>query len=170
MIIRTLSVALLCLFVPVAGIGAQGKVPKEPTALEDNMEEINAAYRRLGRQVKDPAKNADSLKRIAIIREHAMSALKLEPVKKTDLPAAEQAKFVADYHGQMEMFIVQVGKLEDALKAGKNADAVEVLKALKQAQADGHKEFRRKKMTFQEKAAAAAERNAKFNAEINSSR
>jgi soluble cytochrome b562 len=151
---RALSVSLLCVLAPLAGMGAESA-----SKLDDQMEEINAAYRKLGRQVSDSAKNADSLKQVAIIREHANASLKLEPKKKADLPSPEQAKFVADYQAKMKEFIAQVGKLEEALKANKNEDATAVLKSLKQAQEDGHKEFRRRKVTFEEKAAAAAKAN-----------
>jgi hypothetical protein len=37
---------------------------------------------------------------------------------------------------------------------------------MKQAQEDGHKEFRRRKVTFEEKAADAARRSEKFNEDI----
>jgi hypothetical protein len=164
--IRILTITLACFLVPSLGIAAQDKGPKEPaSALDEQMEEINAAYRKLGRQIADPAKNADSLKQVAIIREHATASLKLEPKKKADLPAPEQAKFVAAYQDKMKAFVAEVGKLEAALKAGKNEDAAAVLKALKQAQEDGHKEFRRRKVTFEEKASDAAKRSEKFNEE-----
>lgn len=123
------------------------------------MEEINAAYRKLGRQVADPAKNADSLKQVAIIREHALLALKHDPKRKADVPAPQQAKFISDYQAAMKAFVARVDKLGEALTAGKNDVAVTVLQELKQAQEDGHRDFRRRKLTFQEKAAEAARRN-----------
>jgi soluble cytochrome b562 len=153
--LRILTVSLLCVLAPLAGMGAESKM----SALDEQMEEINAAYRKLGRQVADPAKNADSLKQVAIIREHANASVKLDPKKKADLPAADQAKFVAAYQAKMKEFISQVGKLEEALKANKNDEAANVLKSLKKAQEEGHAEFRRKKVTFEEKAAAAAKAN-----------
>src|SRR5687768_13133868 len=99
--IRTLSIALLCLLVPVAGMRAEDKASPASSALDDQMEEINAAYRRLGRQVSDASKNADSLKQVGVIQKHAAAALKLEPKKKADLPTAEQAKFVEAYKAKM---------------------------------------------------------------------
>jgi hypothetical protein len=161
MIIRTLFVTFACMLAPAMSFGADAKAAKEHTALEDQMEEMNAAYRKLGRQIADPAKNADSLKQTAIIREHATAAMKLEPIRKADVPAPEQAKFVADYQAKMKAFIAELGKLDEALKAGKNEEAAALLKVLKQAQEDGHKDFRRRKVTFEEKAAAAAKANEK---------
>lgn len=163
--IPAFALALASLFAPLAGHGATETGPREHSPLEDSMEDINAAYRKLGRQITDASKNADSLKQAAILRSQAVLALKLEPQRKTDLPEAEQARFIAAYQEKMKAFIADIGKLEDALKAGKNDEAAIVLKALKQAQEDGHKEFRRRKATFQEKAAEAAKRSEKFNEE-----
>jgi soluble cytochrome b562 len=152
-----LSLALLSAGAPSVGFAAETTA----SPLDDHMEEINAAYRKLGRQIGDASKNADSLKQVALLRQHAMEAEKLEPKKKADLPAPDQAKFVEGYRAKMKDFLAELGKLEDALKAGKNQEAATALKALKQAQEDGHKEFRRRKVTFEEKAAAAAKANEK---------
>src|SRR3954465_1463427 len=114
--IRILSVALICTLGLVQGVRAQA--PKEPsTELEDKMDEINGASRRIGRQIADPAKNADSLKQIGIIKTNAQAALKLTPKKKNDVPAAQQTKFMADYQEEMKSFLGDVDKLEAALKA-----------------------------------------------------
>ena len=45
----------------------------------------------------------------------------------------------------MKQFIGNIDKLEAALKAGKNAEAAELLKALKHDQEEGHKQFRKDK-------------------------
>lgn len=152
---RLLSFALFLVIASVPGFSAQGK----HTPMEDQMEEINAVYRKLGRQIKDPAKNADSLKQAGIIREHAIAATKMEPKRKADVPAAEQAKFISEYQSAMKAFVDEIGKLEAALKAGKNEEAAAALQALKVAQENGHRDFRRRKVTFEEKAAEAARRN-----------
>ncbi len=155
-----MNIRLLCLAsVLVFGGSPVPAAQKAHTPLEDQMEEINAAYRKLGRQVADAAKNADSLKQVAIIREHALAALKHDPKRKADVPAPEQAKFLSDYQAAMKAFVVTVDKLGAALTAGKNDVAVTVLQELKKAQEDGHRDFRRRKITFEEKAAEAARRN-----------
>lgn len=142
--IRKLLVAL-CLAVSATGVQAQEKAAKTETELETKMDDLNAAYRKLGRQINDASKNADSLKQVAIIKEAANAALKLEPAKKKEIPAADQAKFVAAYQTKMKSFIGNIDKLEASLKAGKNAEAAELLKALKHDQEEGHKEFRKDK-------------------------
>lgn len=115
------------------------------TELEDKMDDINTAYRRLNRQVSDSSKNADSLKQVAIIKQNAQAAAKLEPMRKKEVPAGEQAKFMADYQAKMKDFIGTVEKLEAAFKANKNDEAAAILKEMKQDQEEGHKAFKKEK-------------------------
>lgn len=160
--LKYLSLACLLVLGALPGRAAE----EHHTPLEDQMEEINAAYRKLGRQVADAAKNADSLKQVAIIREHALAALKFEPKRKADVPAPEQAAFLNGYQTTMKAFVAKLDELQAALTGGKNEAAVALLQELKKAQEDGHRDFRRQKVTFEEKAAAAAKANEEFNAEI----
>jgi cytochrome c556 len=148
--IRVLLLSLICALVTVPGLRAAAAGPKdkdddEQTELGDHMEKLSGAYKRLGREVADPAKNEDSLKQIAIIREQAEAALKLQPAKTADLPADQREKFVAGFHDKMKSFIDDVNKVEAALKAGKNEEAKQLLGTLKQDQREGHKEYQKKK-------------------------
>jgi soluble cytochrome b562 len=147
--IRILFIApLICVLAATLGLQAQDKGAKTgptSTELEDTMDDINAAYRKLNRQISDASKNADSLKQVAIIQQKSAAAMKLEPMKKKEIPAAEQAKFMADYQAKMKSFVADVGKLEAALKAGKNDEAAVALKTLKQDQDEGHKAFKKDK-------------------------
>jgi soluble cytochrome b562 len=144
--IRILFLPLICILAATLGVQAQDKGAKATeTELETKMDEINAAYRKLNRQISDATKNADSLKQVGIIKQNAAASAKLEPVKKKEVPAADQAKFVADYQAKMKSFMADVDKLEAALKAGKNEDAAAALKTLKQDQDEGHKQFRKDK-------------------------
>src|SRR5258707_14380645 len=119
--IRLLSATLICALAFVLGVRAEDAAKKEDqTELGSKMEKISGAFRKLNRQISDATKNEDSLAQIAIIRENAEAGLKLEPAKKADLPADQQAKFVDDFHAKLKGFIADVGKLEAALKAGKN--------------------------------------------------
>jgi len=144
--IRNLLVTLVSILALATGAQAQDKAAKATeTELETKMDDLNAAYRKLGREINDASKNADSLKQVAIIKAAANAALKLEPAKKNEIPAADQAKFVADYQAGMKQFIGNIDKLEAAVKAGKNAEAAELLKTLKHDQEEGHKQFRKDK-------------------------
>jgi cytochrome c556 len=113
------------------------------TELGKKMEKMGGAFRALRRQITDASKNADSLAKLATIKENAMASAKLEPAMKADKPAAEQKKFVADYQAEMKKFIGQVEKVEAALKAGKNDEAAKLVDELGTAQKAGHKQFKK---------------------------
>jgi hypothetical protein len=150
--IRSLLCSLsLALALPL-GLNAQGG--KEPeTELGGKMDKIGAAFRALRRpdpttkvaSIADPAKNADSLAKVAIIRENATAALKLEPALKASKPAGEQAKFVADYQAKMKEFLVIVEKLEAALKANDNATAAKLVDSMNSSQKEAHDSFKKGK-------------------------
>ncbi|MCC6242285.1 MAG: hypothetical protein IT353_05565, partial [Gemmatimonadaceae bacterium] len=108
----------------------------EKTPLGKKMSALNTAFKAVGRQIDDPSKNANTLEQLAIIETNAKAALTLEPEKKGQIPAADQAKFVADYQAGIKQFLVTVDKMRAALKAGKNAEAATVLDAMKDQQAD----------------------------------
>ena len=119
---------------------------EEPeTELSNKMDAMGSAFRALRRQIKDPAKNEDSLTKLATIKENAQASLKLEPAKKTTLPAGEQKKFVADYQARMKEFVGLVDKVEKALKANNNAEAEKLVGAMADAQKKGHADFQKKK-------------------------
>ena len=117
----------------------------EKTPLAKKMSAINTAFKAVGRQIDDAAQNAATLEQLTVIETNAKAALALEPEKKGQVPAAEQAKFVADYQAGIKQFLVTVDKMRAAIKAGKNTEAVTILDAMKDQQKEGHKEFRIKK-------------------------
>ncbi len=141
--IRLSLLALLCALI-AAPIHVQAADEPE-TELETKMDKMGSAFRLLRRQIKDPAKNASSLEKLATMKENAQASLKLEPAKTATLPAAEQKKFVAAYQAKMKEFIGLIDKLETALKANDNAEAEKLLSAMSDAQKKGHTEFQKKK-------------------------
>lgn len=143
--IRLLTITIICAVAAVLGVQAQDSGKEPETELGKNMEKMQGAFRRLGRLVKDASKNEDSLKQIAIIREHAEASAKLEPERKALVPADKQEKFVADYRAKMKSFLADLGKLEAAIKAGNNAEAETLLATVKQDQKEGHKDFKKEK-------------------------
>lgn len=142
--------ALPSMFAQEGGKKKEGKAPE--TELEGKMDKLGSAYRKLSRQINDASKNADSLAQVAIIKENAVASLKLEPVKKKDLPAADQAKFVADYQAEMKTFIGIVDKLEAALKANDNAAAAKLVDDMKNERNEDHKKFQKEKKKGEKKA------------------
>lgn len=140
--IRILLLSLICAVgtVPVALHAAD----KEETELGNHMDKMSGAFRKLRKQVNDAAQNAESLKLVATIKEEAAASAKLEPAMKSEKPAAEQAKFVADYQAKMKEFNGKVAALEAALKANNNTEAAKLVDELAAAQKKGHGEFKKK--------------------------
>lgn len=120
------------------------KAKKDHTELEEHMEELGKAFRRVNRQIKDASKNEDTLQQLALMRQHAEAGLKLEPAMKADIAAEKQAKFVTDYQAHMKSFIGRIAKLEELVKAGNNAEAETFIGSLKKDQKEGHTQFKRK--------------------------
>lgn len=141
--IRLSLLALACALV-VAPVQIQAADKEPETELAKKMDKMGSAFRALRRQIKDSAKNADSLEKVKTIKENAIASLKLEPAQKAKVPAAEQAKYVAAYHKQMKDFIALTEKLETALKANDNAEAEKLLGAMGDAQKKSHTEFNKK--------------------------
>lgn len=128
---------------PAAPAAAPAPKEKKPeTELSKQMEKMNGAFRKLRRQATDATKNADSLEQVAILKEFATSAAKLEPAKAATIPAADRAKWVADYRAEMQKALGLIDKLEAALKAGNNEEAGKLVTELNTQQRAGHKEFR----------------------------
>ena len=130
---------------PDARFSSAAAEESEETPLELKMEELNFAYRRLGRQISDASRNANSLERVATMRENAVAAMKLEPKLMQEIPAGDRAKFLADFHAGIEDLVADIDKVAAALKAGNNAEAAELLKVLKEDQKQGHEHFRKDK-------------------------
>jgi len=118
---------------------------KDTTELGEHMGKIGRAFRALSKTINDPAKNPESLKLVETIRTNAEAASNLKPAKLADIPADQQAKFLADYQEDMKQFIADVTSLETALKADNNAEAAKIAKKMKADMDEGHKEFRKKK-------------------------
>ena len=141
--LRSLASAVVLSLAVASTARAQAEEPK--TELGKKMSAMNTAFKAVGRQIEDPAKNASTLEQIALIEASAKAALALEPEKKAQIPAGDQAKFVADYQAGIKQMLATVEKLKAAVKAGKNTEALAIIDEMKGIQRDSHKEFRVKK-------------------------
>lgn len=151
---RLLPLALaFTLFFPAAALmRAEGDpAPKEAkpgpkeedTELGKTMEVLNKAWRKLRKQVNDPASNASSVELVATVKEQTEKALTLQPDKAKDLPEADRPKFIEGYKAKMKEFHDKLDKLSDAFKANDNTTAAALLKELGLLQREGHKEYKR---------------------------
>jgi hypothetical protein len=123
---------------------APAKEKKEDTELTKKMDKMNAAYRKLKKQAGDATKNAESLQLVATMWEYATAGSKLEPLKVTEIPEADRAKMIEGYKAKMKDLLTGIDKLEAALKAGQNEEAVKLVQALGALQKEGHKEYKSK--------------------------
>jgi len=137
--IRVLLITLVC----ALAVGTRLTAAEPETELGGKMEKMGGAFRALRRQITDASKNADSLAKVATIRQNAEAGLKLEPALKKEKPAAEQQKFVENYRRELKKFIELCGKLEAALKANNNAEAEKLCQAMGDAQKAGHKSYKK---------------------------
>jgi hypothetical protein len=115
------------------------------TELGGKMEKISSAWRVAKRQLPDSSKNADTLAKLAIVKENMEASVKLEPEIKKEKPAGEQAKFVADYQAAMKAEIKKVDEMIALVKAGKNDEAAKLAGVIDQDQKDAHKQFKKAK-------------------------
>jgi hypothetical protein len=120
-----------------------GPLAADETELGAKMEKMGGAFRALRRQISDASKNADSLAKLAVIRQNAEASAKLDPAMTKDIPAAKQKEFVARYQAEMKKFLELTAKVEAALKANNNAEAAKLVTQLADAQKSGHKEFKK---------------------------
>lgn len=118
---------------------------EKKTDLEVRMDHMGRAFRKLKKQVADPAQNASSLDLVGKMQQAAKEALDLTPEKTADLPADQQAKFIADFKAGMQGMQDEFSKLSDALTAGKNDDAVKIVAEIDALEKKDHKEFRKPK-------------------------
>lgn len=137
--------AFLAVLIAIPFTPVQSADSEPETELGVKMEKMSGAFRVVRRQIEDASRNADSLARLAEIKENAKAAASLEPAKKADIPPARHAKFVADYQAKMREFIGVVEKAEAALKAGNNAEAARLIGVMADTQKHAHGDFRKKK-------------------------
>ncbi len=115
---------------------------EEDTPLGKEMEKIGKALKAINRNIADASQKDANLAKVADAKAANMAALKYEPAKTKDVPAADKAKFISGYKAAME----EVGKNLDALKAaiegGKTDDAKALLEKLNTEKKEGHKKYK----------------------------
>jgi soluble cytochrome b562 len=116
---------------------------EKKTELEQRMDRMGKAFRKLRKQVADPAQNASSLQLLSTMDDAIKEALDLTPEKAEDVPADQRAKFVDDYKAGIKGMQDEFAKLRAALTAGKNDDATKIVAEIFDQEKKDHKEFRR---------------------------
>jgi soluble cytochrome b562 len=119
---------------------ADEKVPVE-TELQKKMEEVETGLKKLRRTLRNSDQNTESLKTITLVKEAMEACKKLIPAMAPSVPEADRAKFIEAYQKDMDVVIAEMGKMEKAVKEGKNDQAQEVLKKLKELEEAGHEKY-----------------------------
>jgi cytochrome c556 len=132
--------------------GAPGGAPAAPkTPLEEIMAKNSTASRGMspGRggiaDLADPAKRAEALNQVAIIKAGANEAIKLSPkwTPPTITAEADKAAYVADFQATMKKFLAAIEALEAGLKANASIEQLTPLyQALGAVQMEAHPKFR----------------------------
>ncbi len=130
---------------PAAPASAPAPDSEKKTDLEMRMDRIGKAFRKLRKQVADPTQNASSLDLLGTMQAAAKEAIDFTPEKAQDLPADQRAQFEDDFKTGIKDLQDRFAKLQDALTAGKNDDAVKMVAAIADFEKKEHKEFRKPK-------------------------
>ena len=115
---------------------------EEDTPLGKEMEKIGKALKAVNRDLADASKKADNVKKVADAKEACAAAVKFEPAKTKEIPAADKAKFLADYKASMQEMGKGLDTLKAALEAGKTDEAKAALDKLNAGKKEGHKKFK----------------------------
>ncbi len=116
---------------------------KPESELEKTMSKMNKAWRAVRKAARDGKLTPATADLVATVRTGAEAAAKLTPALEAEQPAAEQAKFQADYQAQMKKLIDTPTKLEAALTANDTAGATKLVGDVGDLMKGGHKEFKK---------------------------
>ena len=122
-----------------------GPSDEKKTDLEARMDRVGKAFRKLRKQVADPAQNASSLDLLTTMEDAAKEAATFTPAKAADLPEDQRAKFTEDFKAGINELQDRLAKLRAALEAGKNDEATAIVAALVEFEKKEHKEFKKPK-------------------------
>jgi soluble cytochrome b562 len=115
----------------------------DETPLGEQMEKFSKSLKAIGRAAKEGNISKELVAKVDDAKAAAQAALKFEPAKTKEIPAAEKEKFLADYKASMEETIKTLDELKAAVESGK-ADAVsKVMEKLNGQKKEGHKKFQK---------------------------
>jgi soluble cytochrome b562 len=102
---------------------------------------MNKSLRTLKRQISDAAKKDDNLALLGKMKGNLAEAIKLEPKKTKDVPAAEKAAYVEKFKQELTELGKTYDQLEAAIKDGKTAEAKAIFDKISEQKEKGHKDF-----------------------------
>ena len=149
---RLLLLPLGFALISVVGVRAEDPKPaaapaakpeKPETELEKTMGKMGKAWRQVRKNARDGKLTPADAALVATVRAGAVAGEKLTPALEADKPAADRAKFQADYVAQLKKLEATLTKLEAALTANDTAGATKLVAEAGDLMKAGHKEFRK---------------------------
>ncbi len=131
----TLAAALL------VSSGATFAAPDEDTPLAKEMSAMNRAWRKLKKQAADPAQKDSSLELIKTMKEHCEAAMKFEPAKTKDQPAAEKPAYLEKYKEMTTNLAKVYDEIKDAIEKGENDKIAALIEKVGDMKEKGHEKF-----------------------------
>jgi hypothetical protein len=119
------------------------KPEKPETELEQTMGKMNKAWRQVRKAAKEGKLSPATADLVATVRTNATAAAKLTPALEAEQPAANRAKFQADYQAQIKKLTETLAKLEAALKANDIPAATKLIADVGDVAKSGHHEFKK---------------------------
>jgi soluble cytochrome b562 len=115
----------------------------DPKALHRHMEAINRDLQKITRNVKDAKKNDQSLAAVQDMQVHTVAAKAMTPTANAATrPEAERPAYIQEFRRQMVDVLHAELDLERQLLDGKNDDAAQTVKKLRELEKKGHKDYR----------------------------
>jgi hypothetical protein len=113
----------------------------EEGPIHEGMSKMNRAMRTLRKSLRDESRNAESLQAIVEAQRGASLAKTETPGVTAKQPESERAAFVVEYRLEIIRVERALLDLEEAVLAGDNEKAQELLKSAKSMEGPGHERF-----------------------------
>ncbi len=120
------------------------EVKVQKSELNNEMEDMDEAMKKLRRSIRKAEQNEASLKLLTEIQLKAVSSKAMIPTKTAKMPEADRIKFVMAYRKEMAAVIIDLCQMEQALLDGDNAKAQEIYKAIGEREDKDHDQFMQK--------------------------
>ena len=107
------------------------------------MKALNRAYRKVRKQIVDPAQNTSSVQLLQAIQLEVTRGIAIVPDRVSEIPVNEQGRFFLSYKRKMVEFLTILLDIESALLDGDNSLAQQQFGKLYQMKKEGHREFQK---------------------------
>lgn len=134
---------MLATVLATAALAVSAFAAEDETPLGTQMEKVSKALKAVGRAAKEGKVSKDLAAKVEEAQKATEEALKFEPAKTKDVPAADKEKFLADYKKSMEVTIKTLGELKAAVEAEKADEVGKIMEKLNGQKKEGHKAFKK---------------------------